>query len=201
LQKISEDEYLTIDSPCKDKLVVKGSVFFGEAYPIQNQGDAENKIKYIREKYSDATHNCYGYVLERSQSKSSDAGEPRGTAGTQILKAIQSKSLSWVLVMVNRYFGGVKLGTSGLSKAYRDSALNALDKSKVVKKVLKARLCFSFPLIFYGNVSKTISRFDCQVLNTDFQDEVRIQTQIRKSLVEEFKKILTDSTEGKIRFC
>lgn len=203
MQKISEDEYLTIKSFSKDKLVVKGSVFLTEAYPIQTQKQAEEKIKETKEKYFDATHNCYAYVLAKGKekiSKSSDAGEPRGTAGMQILKAIQSKNLSCVLVVVTRYFGGIKLGTSGLSKAYKESALNALNKCEVKKKFLKINIGFSFPVKFFGNVSKTISKFDCQIVNTDFKDKVKLHTQIRKSLAEEFKKALVDSTEGKIKF-
>lgn len=207
--KISVDEYLTIKSSVRDKLVVKGSVFLAEAYPIQTQKQAEQKIKEVRKKHFSATHNCYAYVLGKGKEKvrmhqeickSSDAGEPRGTAGKQILRAIQTKNLSYVLVVVTRYFGGIKLGTSGLSKAYKESVLNALNKCELVKKILKIKISFSFPVNFYGNVSKAISRFDCQIINTDFQDEVKLQIQIRKSLVEEFKKTLVDSTEGKIKF-
>lgn len=200
MQKIPEDEYLTIESSAVDKMVVKGSVFSGQAYPVQSQKQAEEKLKEVKEKYFDATHNCYGYVLEKEICKSSDAGEPRGTAGNQILKAIQTKGLNFVLVVVTRYFGGTKLGTSGLSKAYRNSTLNTLNKCKIVKKITMEKLSFSFPLNFYGGVSRIISRFECQIISTDFQDEVQIQTQVRKGLVEEFKNNLTDSTEGKIRF-
>ncbi len=209
--KISEDEYLTIKSSVRDKLVVKGSVFLTEASPIQTQKQAEQKIKEVRKKHFSATHNCYAYVLGKGKGKekvrmhqeickSSDAGEPRGTAGKQILRAIQTKNLSYVLVVVTRYFGGIKLGTSGLSKAYKESALNALNKCELMKKILKIKISFSFPVNFYGNISKAISRFDCQIINTDFQDEVKLQIQIRKSLVEELKKTLVDSTEGKIKF-
>ncbi len=200
MQKISSDEYLAIENTAEDKLVVKGSVFLAGAYPVKTRNDAEDRIKEIREKYFDATHNCYAYILGKGTSKSSDAGEPKGTAGKQILKAIQSKDLNYVLLVVTRYFGGTKLGTSGLSKAYKESALNALNKCKVIKRVITTNVCFSFPVSFYGNVSKTISKFDCQVLNTDFLDEVQIETQIRKRLAEEFQKALVDSTEGKIRF-
>lgn len=201
--KISVDGYLTIKSSVRDKLVVKGSVFLTEASPIQTQKQAEQKIKEVRKKHFSATHNCYAYVLGKGKEKvckSSDAGEPRGTAGKQILRAIQTKNLSYVLVVITRYFGGTKLGTSGLSKAYKESALNALNKCELVKKILKIKISFSFPVNFYGNVSKAISRFDCQIINTDFKDQVHIHTRIRKSLAQEFKKALVDSTEGKIKF-
>lgn len=135
----SSDEYLTIKNLAQSKLKIKGSLFIATALPVSSEKEARGWIKKISRKFFDATHHCFAYKIKIDQNpakggiKYSDAGEPRGTAGSPILSAIESEKLSNVLVVVTRWFGGTKLGTGGLSRAYRLSAQAVLRDCEKVK--------------------------------------------------------------------
>lgn len=122
------DCFLTIEGRAEAVYKEKNSRFTGLAFPIESEDDARNTLAEVRKKYPDANHHCYAYVLGPDQkvARSSDDGEPSGTAGKNILLQITKLGLTNVLVIVVRYFGGIKLGTGRLTKAYRETSTQAL---------------------------------------------------------------------------
>ena len=130
-------EFITIEKQVETQIVEKKSKFIANFFPVESVIDAETVIKEIKKKYYDARHNCIAYrVMEDDQiiEKSSDDGEPSGTAGAPMLAILQKNELANVVVVVTRYFGGVLLGTGGLVRAYSDSLLKAIDESVKVYK-------------------------------------------------------------------
>lgn len=136
-------EFITIEENITTELVEKKSKFITNLYYIENVEDAEKIIKNIKKKYHDARHNCMAYRIMKENlvvEKSSDDGEPSGTAGAPMLNILQKNNLLNVLVIVTRYFGGILLGTGGLVRAYSNSVLKAVEESKQVKKAVGMQL-------------------------------------------------------------
>ena len=196
--------YLTIKQSQKAKLKQKGSIFMAQAFPVTSEDHAKTRIEDVKKDLFDATHNCFAFRIGQGQEeivKHSDAGEPRGTAGKPILTAIQSKNLTDILVVVTRYFGGVKLGKGGLSRAYHDSAIKVLDECQVIKRIKNIEMSFSVPLGVYGNVSKIFSKYNCTILKSEFQStQVKIDLEIEEAKSTNLKKDLTEAADGKIEF-
>ena len=130
------ETFISIKESIQTELVVKKSKFICNLIKVENQEDAENKIKQMKKKYYDARHNCVAYrVLENEKviEKASDDGEPSGTAGGPMLNILQKNNLCNVLVVVTRYFGGILLGTGGLVRAYSDATLQAIENTTMVE--------------------------------------------------------------------
>lgn len=128
------DELKTIDNKVTAEVEEKRSRFIANIFYIESAIEAENIIKQTKKKYYDARHNCYAYIVKEEQmiKKSSDDGEPSGTAGSPILNVIEKNGLCNVLVIVTRYFGGILLGTGGLVRAYTEATIKAIEKANIV---------------------------------------------------------------------
>jgi uncharacterized YigZ family protein len=203
MRNSSPDEYLTIKNLAQSKLKIKGSIFIAFAVSVSSEKEAREWIKKISKEFFDATHHCFAYKIKIDQSeviKYGDAGEPRGTAGIPILSAIESEELSNVLVVVTRYFGGTKLGTGGLSRAYRLSAQEVLKDCEKIRKFACAQLSLQFHITHIGRVSQILSRFDCPILEKSFEDNVAMKVEVRKGNSEKLKRVLLESTNGQIKF-
>lgn len=200
----SLNEHLTIKESKKAKLKEKGSIFIAQAFPIKSEDEAKARMEDLQKEFFDATHHCFAFRIGKAKDESfkySDAGEPRGTAGKPIFTAIQSKNLTNVLVVVTRYFGGVKLGTGGLSRAYHQSALKVLDECQIIKKIKKTKMSLSVALNAYGGVSKILSKYDGTILKSDFhENNVKIKLEIKESKAAVLKENLIEATDGKIEF-
>ncbi|MCK4224871.1 MAG: YigZ family protein [candidate division Zixibacteria bacterium] len=199
----SSDEYLTIKSLVRSKRKVEGSIFIATAIPINSEEDAKDWIQKISSEFFDATHNCFAYRIKKTQDESfkfSDAGEPRGTAGKPILSAIQSENLYDVLVVVTRYFGGVKLGTGGLSRAYRQSAQSVLRKAEKVTRWITSEITFSYPLNMTGKVNQIFGKYGIPVKDQSYEDSPIAKIVVRISLLEKIKKALVEATNGQVKF-
>lgn len=202
----SPNEYLTIKGLSRSKLKIKGSTFIATVLSVSSEEEARNWINKISQEFFDATHHCFAYKIKTDQSdivKYSDAGEPRGTAGSPILSAIESDPAfggTNVLVVVTRYFGGTKLGTGGLARAYRLSAQAVLRNCEKIKKFVTAELSFQFPINQTNKVNQVLSRFDCRILEESFGDDVTMKAEVRRSNLEKLKKALLDATHGQIKF-
>ncbi len=130
-------DFITIKEIVQTEIVEKKSKFIANLFPVESVEEAEEFIKEIKKKYHDARHNCIAFrILEENQivEKSSDDGEPSGTAGAPMLAILQKNNLTNVLIVVTRYFGGILLGTGGLVRAYSDSLLKAIEKSDTIQK-------------------------------------------------------------------
>jgi len=199
----SSDEYLTIKSRVRTKTKVEGSIFIASAVPIDSEEAAEGWIQEISKEFFGATHNCFAFRIKKAQDerlKFSDAGEPRGTAGAPILSAIQSENLFNVVVVVTRYFGGVKLGTGGLSRAYRESAQSALQRAEKVTRWVTSELALSYPTKIIGRVNRTFGKYGVRIKDQGFEDNPTARIEVRTSLLEEIKKALVEATNGQVKF-
>jgi uncharacterized YigZ family protein len=199
----SPDEYLTIKDLAQSKLKIKGSIFIASATSVSSEKEAKEWIKKISKAFFDATHHCFAYKIKVDHSeliKYSDAGEPKGTAGSPILSAIESEKLSNVLVVVTRYFGGTKLGTGGLSRAYRLSAQTVLKDCEKIRGFVTGELSFQFHIRQIGTVNQVLSRFDGRVLEKSFEENVTMKAEVRKGNLEKLKRVLLESTNGQIKF-
>ncbi len=137
------ENFITIKENIITEIVVKKSKFICNLIKVDSQEEAENVIKEIKKKYHDARHNCIAYRImedEKIIEKSSDDGEPSGTAGGPMLNILQKNNLCNVIAIVTRYFGGILLGTGGLVRAYSDATMDAINKSEKVEKCMGQEL-------------------------------------------------------------
>lgn len=166
------DKFLTIANESESLYKEKGSKFIGIAVPVQSEEDVKSSLEAIRKKYYDARHHCYAYILkpDASQSRANDDGEPNHSAGDPILGQIKSKNLTNTLVVVVRYFGGTKLGVSGLINAYKTSAKEALEANTIVEEEVRDTLVLRFPYEEMNEVMKLVGALDLKILDQGYED-------------------------------
>lgn len=174
------DTYYTITAPAEGIYKEKMSKFMAFAEPVTTAAEAKAVIAGYAKKYFDARHVCWAYMLgsARTEFLSSDNGEPSGTAGKPILGQINSLGLTDVVVVVVRYFGGIKLGTSGLIVAYRTAARMALDAAVIVERHDMARVRFHFPYASMNAAMKLTKDFDVRVVDREFDNTCSLTLEI-----------------------
>lgn len=181
--------YLTLSKPILDvSFKEKGSKFIGYAYPVQDEEEAKKKIQALWEKYPDATHICYAYRLglNGEHYRANDDGEPSGTAGLPIYNQIVSKNITNVLVASVRFFGGTKLGVSGLIKAYKLSAQLTLEEAELVERHLTEKIQFIFQYEDQGSVMRLLDKFQAEIIQTEFTETCKVVVRVKKEIVENF---------------
>jgi len=191
----------SIAGPGGAELVVKGSKFISHAAPVENQSAAEEHIHAISARYPDATHNCFGYKIGSGDCaifRFSDAGEPSGTAGRPILQAIEGKKLTNISVVVTRYFGGTKLGTGGLIRAYSAAARTALEQARTVAYFPQTTLTVRFAYEQTNAVHQMIAKFHAELLQSDFGEQTTYKVQLKQAVSTQFIEDLKNMTAGKI---
>lgn len=195
--------YQTIDTPVESTIRVKGSRFLGYAFPVEGLVEFKDILAQRSKQYHDATHHCWGYriiVKDRIEEMSSDAGEPSGTAGKPILSAVSGMDLCNVGVIITRYFGGTKLGTGGLARAYGDCANTTLDQAEVIVKVVRDTMVCRFPYESLHVVMRIIDRYQGTVVESDYALETTLTILIPLSKMSPIKAELTDACRGSIEF-
>lgn len=194
------DSYLTISESCEHEIKIKGSRFIGLAFPAENDRRALKILNEIRAREHAASHHCFAYVvgIDKELSKYSDDGEPSGTAGKPIYQAIVGRKLKNVLVIVVRYFGGTKLGTGGLARAYSQAAVGVLEKTRVVEKLICDRIEFSIDFSLYDQVMRLVNSGKYGLVGQDFTERVRLILDIRKSQTDAFISRLREMTGGRV---
>ena len=187
------DTYLTITSPAEGQYTEKRSRFLAFAFPVCDEDEVKERLALLRQKYYDARHVCYAYMLgpERLRFRSNDDGEPSGTAGKPILGQINSAGLTNVLVAVVRYFGGIKLGTSGLLQAYRAAAAEALGAATVEERYVMTTLQVSFPYTLTNQVMRILHDADAHILRQDYADNCTVTLSIRDGMADTLQQRLT----------
>ena len=196
-----DSEYFTIDKPTTARLTVKGSRFVARALPSDSRNSAEDHVERVSKKHRDATHNCFGYrvgVGDEVDFRFSDAGEPSGTAGRPILQAIESKRLTNVVVVVTRYFGGTKLGTGGLIRAYNSAALAALDRATLVRHFPKISLRLKFTYELANAVHQVVEKFGGRIAESRFQEGSVYCVELKASEEADFRAKLRDVSRGQV---
>ncbi len=178
------DFYKTLKGVSQGIYKEKMSKFIAIAQPAASADEAKALIKAIANKYHDARHCCWAYMIgtQRNEYLSSDNGEPSGTAGKPILGQINSFGLTNVVIAVVRYFGGIKLGTSGLIVAYREAARAAIEAGEVLECHEQATLSFTFPYLAMNDVMKLVKSGDLKVLDQQFDNvcSMTVQTDADK---------------------
>lgn len=179
-----DDIYKTIQALSEGLYKEKGSKFVAFAYPVENEEQIKEIVAAIKVKYYDARHHCYAYVLgvERKNFRMNDDGEPSSTAGRPILGQITSYGLTNILIVVVRYFGGIKLGVSGLIAAYKAATADALQNAVIVEKTVNQHLYIRFDYLVINAVMKVIKEENPEVIERDFGTECRVGLSIRQSL-------------------
>jgi uncharacterized YigZ family protein len=168
--------YKTIKSSSEGIYKEKGSKFIALASPVANTEDIENKLLEIKKQYHDARHHCYAYVLGYDSDiyRANDDGEPNHSAGDPILGQIKSFNLTNTLVVVVRYFGGTKLGVSGLINAYKTSTKDALDMAIVITKKITKPITLTFPYQSTNEAMKLVNDMDIKVSKQSFDTDCQI---------------------------
>ena len=158
MQAPQDDTYYSIAGPAEGLYKEKGSKFLAFAYPVTSLDEIRERQEELRKQYYDARHHCYAYILGKDgeQWRANDDGEPNHSAGDPILGQIRSQELSDVLIVVIRYFGGTKLGVSGLIHAYKTAAAEALDNAEREEKILSTRCSFTFAYPDMNGVMKLV---------------------------------------------
>lgn len=198
---MDDDYYLTIAGPAFSEFKEKGSRFIGRAKPVDSREQAERFLDDIRNKYYDATHNCFAYSVGTGKdqlSRYSDDGEPTGTAGKPILQVILGRSLTNIGLVVTRYFGGTKLGTGGLTRAYSHSASLTLDNAKIKKNYLLKTLVIKFGFEWASVVYNLVESFDVQIIQQNYSEQTELVARIRLGRAEAFVSQLLEKTAGKV---
>ena len=182
-------DYITIKSNENYELVEKKSKFIANTYYIESKEKAEEIIKENKKRFYDARHNCFAYRVLSDQGiieKSSDDGEPSGTAGAPMLNILSKNNIVNVLVIVTRYFGGILLGTGGLVKAYSESTQNALEKSKYAKIIRGIELNLEIDYSEFEKIKYYFRKKDIDIKNVQYLQNINCNIVIKKELLKEF---------------
>ena len=166
----SSEIYTTIAAPSEGLYKEKGSKFLAFAYPVSTEDEIKNLLQDLRKKFFDARHHCYAYRLgpDGATWRANDNGEPSSTAGKPIFGQLISFGLSDVLVVVIRYFGGIKLGVSGLINAYRTAARDALEHAQTVEKQVRENITLEYTYEQTNAVMKAIRDLQAEVIDQSF---------------------------------
>lgn len=179
------DQYKTIAVPSQGEFKDRGSKFIAYAFPCYTQEDWQKQLEEVKKEHFKARHHCYAYRMGMDQNnfRANDDGEPSGTAGRPILGQIDSYELTNVFIVVVRYFGGTKLGTSGLINAYRTGASEALNNANIIEKTVEDIFEINFSYALMSEVMNGVKKLDLEILNQLFENEGHLEIAIAKSKV------------------
>lgn len=186
---MQDDTYKTITGMSEAVFTEKRSKFIAAAIPVRTLEEVKSHLEAWQKKYYDARHVCYAYMLGagRKDFRANDNGEPSGTAGKPILGQINSRELTDVLVVVVRYFGGIKLGTSGLIVAYRTAASMALDEAEIIEKTVDDTVTVAFEYPFMNDVMRIVKEESPEILEQSYDMDCLMTLRIRRSMMEKLR--------------
>ena len=195
MERTEEDSYLTLAEPAEALYKEKGSKFLAYAYPVSSEEHIRECLEALRKRYYDATHHCYAWRLgaDGQNYRVNDDGEPSSTAGRPILGQLLSYGVTDVLVVVVRYFGGTKLGVSGLIAAYKESAAAVLSAAQIVERTVDVRFEVEFGYLVMNDVMRVVKEMRPEVLEQRFDNLCTMRLSIRAgradALLERLQKI------------
>jgi uncharacterized YigZ family protein len=194
--------YRTVHEFGSEETVINKSRFIGYAKPVESEEEAQSLIAEIKEKHKDATHNVYAYMVGENSNiqRYSDDGEPSGTAGIPILELLKKEDLRNIVVVVTRYFGGIKLGAGGLVRAYIKGAKCGLEGAKVVDKVPYARIRLRLDYTLYGKVENELMNLNYRTENIVYDDAVNLDILCRSEEYEGLVAKLKDLTSANMEY-
>ena len=186
---MSTDTYKTIAAPSEGIYTEKRSKFIAIALPVRTVEEVKQYLETYQKKYYDARHVCYAYMLghERKDFRANDNGEPSGTAGKPILGQINSNELTDILIVVVRYFGGIKLGTSGLIQAYKAAAAEAIAAAEFVERTVDDVVSFLFEYPFMNDVMRVVKEMNPEIVQQAYDMDCSMTLRIRRSMMPALK--------------
>jgi uncharacterized YigZ family protein len=180
--------------------IIKKSRFIATLYKVENKNDAINFLSSTKEKYKDAKHNCWGFLIGNPNSPTaigySDDGEPKGTAGKPILNVIQHKNISQVMVIVTRYFGGIKLGASGLIRAYSGTANLALEEVKLIRYEKKCRLTIETSYLYISSILNILTQNNITILDSNYLEKIILIIEVNEKIKEMISSQVAEISKG-----
>ena len=194
------DTYKEIKNPIKGLYKEKGSKFISYLFPVYSEEEVKKRLEEIKKIEHAARHHCYAYILnpDKSAQRANDDGEPSSTAGKPILGQILSNELTNTLIIVVRYFGGIKLGVPGLIRSYKTATADVISKGTVIIRTIKEQYKVSFKYPQMNDVMRLIKEYDLEIVNTDFQIECRLIFAVTKSKANSIIKTLKENHKLKI---
>lgn len=188
------DIFHTIAAPAEGVYREKMSRFLAFAFPVGSASEAKDRISEFQKKYFDARHVCWAYMIgaARTEFQCNDNGEPSGTAGKPILGQINSFGLTNVVIIVVRYFGGIKLGTSGLIVAYREAAREAISAAEIIERHETADITFTFPYLAMNDVMRLTKGDGLDVIERIFDNSCSMTIRIRRDNASNLRHALED---------
>ncbi|HET6510642.1 MAG TPA: YigZ family protein [Candidatus Kapabacteria bacterium] len=197
----AQDLYLTVESALRaPEFKVKGSSFISDILPVANKEAIDDALTSIRKEFYDATHHCFAYRLGPTGSnlRAADDGEPSGTAGRPILLVLTSAKLTDTLIVVTRYYGGTKLGTGGLARAYAEAAQQAVSMAKIKQVFLMQEITLTYSFDDMSHVERMLSQYEAIKGDAIYLDSVQQKVQLRRSRVEPFIAHIVESLNGRV---
>lgn len=197
--------YRTIKNPATGDYREKGSKFLAFAYPVENEQEIKGYLEALKKEYFDARHHCFAYMLgaDKNKFRAFDDGEPNHSAGDPILGRLRSKDLTDTLIVVVRYFGGVKLGVGGLINAYKTAAENALNHAVIIDKDVLKNLSLIYDYGATPEVMRLIKEFDLMVKEQLFEDRcllaVDYKLETEQELLEKINLLIATGHPIEIR--
>lgn len=193
-----QDSFRSIAAPAQGLFKDNGSRFIALAFPVETEGEIKGIVDILKKEYHDARHHCYAYRLgyKGEVFRANDDGEPSGSAGRPILGQIDANMLSDVLIVVVRYFGGIKLGIPGLIRAYRTSSADAIASAEIIEKVASKRFRLDFGYMAMNDVMKVMKDMSLEMSGQDFGMTCTLETSVRLSREAAFRERI-----GKIGGC
>lgn len=188
-------EFQTIEHETEDVLLKeKGSRFIGFAYPVMSEAEIKNRLQNLRNLHPKATHHCYAYRLgvQGENYRANDDGEPSGSAGLPIYNQLLAHHLTNVLLVVIRYYGGTKLGVSGLAKAYKETAKSTLEHTKIVTKELESRIELKFKFSQQNVIFGLLNKYKAKIISFEAADICQIVASVRTSQKESISDELSE---------
>ncbi|MEG1685146.1 MAG: YigZ family protein [Bacteroides sp.] len=183
------DIYKTITTTAEAVYTEKRSKFIAIALPVTTVEEIKTHIDNYQKQYYDARHLCYAYMLgyERKNFRANDNGEPSGTAGKPILGQINSNELTDILIIIVRYFGGIKLGTSGLIVAYRTAAAEVIANANIIEKTVNEEIIVSFEYPFMNDIMRIVKEEEPEILSQSYDTDCLMKLRIRRSLINKLR--------------
>ncbi|CAN5132536.1 YigZ family protein [soil metagenome] len=195
------DTYFTLAHSSEDLYKEKGSKFISLAFPVSSEEEAKVILSKLKKDYYDSRHICYAYIIGKDQEiyRANDAGEPNHSAGDPILGQIRSNNLTNAMVVVVRYFGGTKLGVSGLINAYKTAAAGAIAHNKIIEQVVKEQVILHFPYPSLNEVMRVIKDYDLDVVQQNFEIDCQMTIFVRQQLLDQVCAIFENMPDVQIR--
>lgn len=188
---LSDDTYKTIKAPSQGYFMDKRSKFYAYAYPVVSEDEIKEIVAGLKKEYYDARHHVFAWILgkDKEHYRANDDGEPSGSSAKPIYGQLLSNDLTNILIVVIRYFGGVKLGVPGLINAYKTAAIDAINNAEIITKIVEDVYVVRFDYLQMNEIMKVVKKESLDIINQKFDNQCEIQFKIRKTDSERLKNI------------